>query len=104
MPPLHEMKLWLVEFTGLAKDALHIHVALLLFFGSALLFRWRLSDPRLWLIVLAAALAGEAWDIHDTVSFGGTLDPSANWHDIWNTLLWPTVIGLLARFSPRLKL
>jgi hypothetical protein len=100
MPPLHEMKLWLVDFTGLAKDALHVHIALLLFFGSALVFRWRLSDIRPWGIVLAATLLGEALDIRDSLTVG--IDPprSENWHDIWNTMLWPTLIALLARFTP----
>lgn len=93
-------KLWLVAHTGLAKDALHIYVALALFFGSMLLFRWRPGDWRPWLIVLAAALAGEMWDISDTIFWERRVYWAANWKDIWNTLFWPSAILLLARYTP----
>ena len=44
MSALQTVKLWLVQHMHLAKDALHIYVALTLFFGSALLFGWRLRS------------------------------------------------------------
>ncbi|OYY67940.1 hypothetical protein [Sphingomonas sp. 28-63-12] len=97
MSPFQDMKLWLVGLTGLAKDALHIYVALSLFFGSALLFKWPLTSWRPWLVVLAAALLGEAWDIADLRVISVPLDLGGNWHDIWNTLFWPSMILLLAR-------
>jgi hypothetical protein len=95
--PFQDAKFWLVDQTGLAKDALHVYVALALFFGSALLFGWRLSSWKPWLVVLAAALLGEAWDIRDRIIVGARLDLFGDWHDIWNTLFWPSVILLLAR-------
>jgi len=94
---LQATKLWLIGLTGLSKDALHIYVGLTLFFGSALLFRWPLSSWRPWLVVLAAALAGEAWDIRDRLAGGVGLDLAGDWHDIWNTLFWPSAILILAR-------
>lgn len=97
MSPLQSAKLWLVQHVHLAKDALHIYVALGLFFGSALLFGWRLRSWRPWLVVLAAALIGEAWDIRDRQIGNIPQNYGANLHDIWNTLFWPTVIILLAR-------
>lgn len=99
MSPLQTVKLWTVGHIGLAKDALHIYVALALFLGSATLFEWRLSDRRPWLIVFAAAVAGEAWDLRDSLVYGTRIDPWANWHDIWNTLFWPSVIVLFARLQ-----
>lgn len=98
-PPsaLQAVKWWLVQHAGLAKDALHIYVALTLFFGSCLLFRWPVRSWKPWLVVLAAALAGEAWDLRDSVAYRTRIDLWANWHDIWNTLFWPSVILLLAR-------
>ncbi|MES3154372.1 hypothetical protein [Sphingomonas faeni] len=99
MSPLQTVKLWTVRHMGLAKDALHIYVALGLFLGSATLFKWRLSDRRPWLIVLLAALAGEAWDLRDSLVYGTRIDVWANWHDIWNTLFWPSLIVLLARLK-----
>jgi hypothetical protein len=94
---LQSTKLALIGWTGLSKDALHIYVALALFFGSALLFRWPLKSWKPWAVVLAAALAGEAWDLRDRIVGKVPLEIAGNWHDIWNTLFWPTAIMLLAR-------
>lgn len=90
-------KLWLVDSTGLAKDALHVHVGLAVFFVAVVVFRWQLRSWKPWAVALTAALAGEAWDIWDTVDEGRRILPSANWKDLWNTMLWPTAILLLAR-------
>ena len=95
--PLQAVKLWLVQHVHLAKDALHIYVALILLFGSALLFGWRLASWRPWLLVAAVAVAGEVWDVRDSVTYGTPVVLSANVHDLWNTLFWPSVILLLAR-------
>ena len=94
-----ETKLWLVEHLLLAKDALHIYVALILFFGVALAFRWRIGGWKPWAVVLAAALAGEAWDIVDTARAGIPQLPWENLKDIWNTLFWPIAITALARWT-----
>lgn len=90
-------KLWLIDATGLAKDALHIHVGLAIFIAAALIFRWPLRSWKPWAVALVAALSGEAWDIWDTLAEGRRILPSANWQDLWNTMLWPTAILLLAR-------
>ncbi len=100
---LQQAKLWLIETVHLAKDALHIYVALGLFFGSMALFKWRLGDWRPLVVVLAAALAGEAWDIRDRVVGQIAQDYWGNWHDIWNTMFWPSVISLLARYTNMLR-
>ena len=92
-------KEWLVQHVGLAKDALHVYVALTLLFGSALLFGWRLSSWRPWLLVAAAAVAGEIWDMRDRWHGGVAQQPWGNVHDLWNTLFWPSVILLLARWT-----
>ena len=90
-------KLWLVGSTGLAKDALHVHVGLIVFFAAALIFRWPLKSWKPWAVALAATLAGEAWDIWDTLAADRGIRPWGNWKDIWNTMLWPSAILLLAR-------
>ena len=99
MSTLQHAKLWLVGHAGLAKDALHIHVSLFLFFGVALVLGWKLSSWRPWLVALAAALLCEAWDIHDRIAHGIRLNLWGDWHDIWNTMFWPTMILLLARHT-----
>ncbi len=93
MSALQSAKLVLMDATGLAKDALHIHVGLIVFFAAALIFRWPLRSWRPW----AAALAGEAWDLWESLSEGRRILLWANWKDVWNTMLWPSAILLLAR-------
>lgn len=90
-------KYWLVVHLGLAKDALHIYVALILFFGSALLLGWKLTGWKPWTLVLAAVLTGEAWDVIDALRWGYRIRLGANVHDIWNTMFWPSAIVILAR-------
>ena len=97
MSALQATKWWLVQNVHLAKDALHVYVALLVLFGSALLFGWRLSSWRPWLVVCAVAVIGEIWDIRDRYVGHVPQQFGANRHDLWNTMFWPTVILLLAR-------
>lgn len=97
MSALQATKLWLIDMTGLSKDALHVCVALILFFGSAMLFKWSLVGWRPWTVVLVAAVAGEAWDIRDRLVSAVPVDLAGDWHDIWNTMCWPSVILILAR-------
>lgn len=94
---LQTAKLWLVDATGLAKDALHIHVGLIVFFGAALLLRWPLRSWKPWAAALVVTLAGEVWDLWDSLSEGRRILFWANWKDVWNTMLWPSAILLLAR-------
>ena len=88
---------WLVEWTGLARDGLHVHVGLIAFFTAALIFRWPLRSWKPWAVALAVTLAGEAWDIRDTLAAGERVRLDYNWQDIWNTMLWPSAILILAR-------
>ncbi len=88
---------WLVDWSGLARDGLHVHIGLLVYFGAALTFRWPLRSWKPWAVALTITLAGEAWDIRDTLAYGGRVRLDCNWQDIWNTMLWPTAILILAR-------
>ena len=92
-------KLWLTNLTGLSKDALHVYIGLLILIGAARLCKWRIGDWRPWLVVAAFAVAGEVWDMRDVIVGGSTPDLAANWHDIWNTCLWPAALSLLARHT-----
>jgi hypothetical protein len=97
-----QIKLLLLESTGLAKDALHIHVGLALFIATRLVWRWRGGWLAAWLVALAVTLGGEWLDAlaEDKVHF--PTPDGAHWHDIWNTMLWPTVLLLIGRWmEPR---
>jgi hypothetical protein len=45
MSVFQETKILLVDTLGLSKDALHIYVSLIVFFGTAAIFRLPLRDP-----------------------------------------------------------
>jgi hypothetical protein len=88
-------------WTGLERDALHIYVALIIQLASAALLRRSLASPWPWLIVLAVALANEWLDIFrdDLVE---DWEKAGSLHDLWNTMLLPTLLLAAARFAPRL--
>ncbi|HWU95012.1 MAG TPA: hypothetical protein VN029_05400 [Sphingomonas sp.] len=103
MSPLQSAKFWLIQHVGLAKDALHIYVGLTLFLGAALAFRWPLRSWKPWLVALAAALLGEAWDLRDNLVHHIPVRLWGNWHDIWNTMFWPSMLLILARTTKLLE-
>lgn len=99
MSPFRQAKILITETTGLAEDALHIYVAVLVFLGSCLLFRWRATQWKPWLLVLLAALAGEGLDIRDQLAGAQPIDWHESAKDLLNTLMVPTAILIAARFS-----
>jgi cell shape-determining protein MreD len=100
---LQSTKILVMEATNLGKDALHIYVGLAVMLAVVILLKKSLADWRPLAAVLLAALAGEIWDVIDTFSHGGRPRFDANWKDVWNTMFWPTVFFLLARFTRVLK-
>ncbi|MBA4747154.1 MAG: hypothetical protein H2056_00420 [Sphingopyxis sp.] len=92
------VKLVLVEGSGLAKDALHVHFGLAVFVAARLLWRWRYGWAVAWLAALCVALGGEWLDLRGEALIGALQPDSAHWHDVWNTMFWPTVLALLGRW------
>ncbi|MCW1431315.1 hypothetical protein [Novosphingobium sp. JCM 18896] len=99
MSPLQQTKLFLVEHLDLAKDALHIYVALTVFLGTCLLLRWKAAQWKPWLAVLVVAVIGEAWDLRDSLTYHTRIDLWGNGKDLWNTMLAPTILMLAARHT-----
>jgi hypothetical protein len=91
------LSLW----TGLERDALHIYAALLLQIGAAAALRRTLASPGPWLIVLAFAIGNEMLDMFQD-GIVEDWERAASLHDLWNTMLAPTLLALLVRFAPRL--
>ena len=104
MSAFQNAKIWLSQVLGLPKDALHIYVGFVVFLTVAIVARRPLRSPVPLGAVLAAALAGEIWDIVETIQLGQRVHWWRNWHDVWNTCFWPTVIFLLARYTRLLRL
>jgi hypothetical protein len=96
-------KIELIRLTGLPRDALHIYVGMAVFIAVALIFRRSLRDPRPIAAVLLVAIAGEVWDLVDRSRSGYPPAVAGGWHDLWNTLFWPSVLFLLARYTSLLR-
>ena len=99
-----ERKASLVELSGLDKDALHIYFGLALFLLIRLFWRWRGGWVVAWLTVLAMAAGGEWLDMTREMGDATIQPDAAHWHDIWNTMFWPTVLLLIGRWlQPQAK-
>jgi len=92
-------KLAIVSATGLSKDALHIYAGLLILLSAAFITRSQLRSLKPWLAVLFVTAIGEVIDMRDDLLSLGYWRWSACLHDMVNTLIWPTVLVLLARFT-----
>lgn len=97
------LKLDIVGLTGLSKDALHVYVGLGVWLLAAALFRRSITTLRPWLAVLIVAMGIEAFDAFDDWVQLGRWRWKASLHDVVNTVFWPTVLALLARFTRLLK-
>jgi hypothetical protein len=86
----------LVEYVGLTNDAMHVHGSILILFLSAIILRRRPDSIWCWLIVFAAELFNEYADLRGLAPGEASIDASV--HDLYNTMLWPTVIVILGRF------
>jgi hypothetical protein len=80
------------ELTGLPDDALHINAGMLILVLAALALRrwpWHWSA---WLVVLVAETANEAYDLLQPYYPADEGNIRASLHDLWLTMLWPTII------------
>jgi hypothetical protein len=94
-----DLKVFMVELSGLSKDALHIHFGLLLFVAAHLVLRRGVGSLAPWFIVLALALVNETVDALSGTPRLPTQDPLPDHlRDMFNTMLWPTLIMLWGRF------
>lgn len=98
------LKIWMVETTGLDRDALHIYVALLIQLIVALPLRRRIASFFPLFVVICAILLNEWSDLRilpqDRPYPQASLDAAAV--DLANTLTLPVLLFLLARFWPGL--
>ncbi|MGN6690320.1 MAG: hypothetical protein ACTHJU_05215 [Sphingopyxis sp.] len=91
-------KVSVVEATGLDKDALHIYFGMTLFLIVRLAWRGRGGSLVAWLAVLAMACGGELLDLTAEYAETNVQPDAAHWHDIWNTMFWPTILLLVGRW------
>ena len=100
----HHVKEWLERASGLDMDALHVHASLLLLLAAAIVLRRPLRSPWPWLVVLGAEFANEVYDYTYEVWPGAErqLQLAEGVRDMWNTMVIPTVLLLVARYAPAL--
>ena len=80
------------EATGASEELLHVHFGLLIFVTAALLLRRRMHSNWPVGLVWAFALANEAVDY-----FAAGYRADLSVIDVINTVLWPTLLHLVAR-------
>ena len=93
------IKLVIIATTGLSRDALHIYTGLITMFMAALILLRPLRSMVPLVMVLLVASLGETIDLYDDIAFRGYWRWNASLHDFLNTMFWPTLIFLLARYT-----
>jgi len=88
-----------MQFTDLSRDALHVYAGMTAFLLTAAALRKSLKSPIPWLVVLALACWMEVLDAIDAMLTYGHWWARASAHDIVNTMFWPTVLFVLARWT-----
>jgi cell shape-determining protein MreD len=91
------LKLSIIAASQLSRDALHIYVGLATFVVAALVFRRSIRSWLPLLAVLVVAMVIEAVDLRDDLLTRGRPRWLASTHDLLNTMVWPTVLFLVAR-------
>lgn len=94
-----EVKQSIEVATGLSQDALHIYLALFIQMLVAAVSRRGLGHFLPWLCVLLLELANEWVDLRST-EMTTEVGKWASIHDLWNTMLVPTLLLLIGRFAP----
>lgn len=90
----HTAKIWLVDVTGVSRDALHIYVAIALFLAVRIVFRSWTGTVIALLAVAGAALMGEWLDHQVELLNGSVCNQAEHWHDLRNTMFGPLVLAL----------
>ncbi|HWH16840.1 MAG TPA: hypothetical protein VNT77_00655 [Allosphingosinicella sp.] len=87
------------QYSGLEKDALHVHSALLLYLLAMFAFRQTRKSRIPWLFVLGLEMANETYDLFLQHSQGEPPRWGESAKDLWNTMLWPTVLLFVGRYT-----
>jgi hypothetical protein len=103
MSAFQSMKHEIVQFASLSKDALHIYVGMGVFLISSAVAQKGLRSAFAICLVVALAVLGELLDARDDLRIHGHWRFLASLHDLVNTLFWPLMLWLLARYSRVMK-
>jgi len=101
--PYQSLKITIVSLAELSKDAIHIHVGLIVFITCMWLLRKRRSLAIPCLAACLFAIGLEILDMRDDLMSVGYWRWKASLHDIANTSFWPIALFLFLKFSPPFK-
>ena len=99
MSEYQNAKLIILSILEISKDAIHIHIGLIVFFAAVVLWRKGAIDARCLVPAVIVASLMEMLDLRDEYSSLGRIRMAAvtaSIHDMLNTLFWPVVIVVLA--------
>lgn len=91
-------KVIILDVLSLSKDAIHIHIGLLVFFLAVVLWRRGQFDFLALLPVVFVAGAMEMLDLRDDLGSLGHMRWSASLHNLINTAFWPILIVILIKW------
>jgi hypothetical protein len=90
-------KIHIMNALPLSKDAVHIYIGLIIFFGAVILWKKGRILPICLVPVLIVALGMETIDLVDDYRSFGYPRWSASFHDLLNTSFWPLIMVALAK-------
>src|SRR5690606_26627609 len=96
-----QFKDYLSQVTDLSQDALHIYAAILIQISAAFVSRRSLAHPLPWLCVAVVLAVNEGLDLAQPGKRIEEWQVLGGLQDLWNTLLLPTVLLLVARHAPQ---
>ena len=105
MSAYQNAKLIILSILELSRDAIHIHIGLIVFFATVVLWKKGAVEARCLIPVAVVASLMEFLDLRDGYSDLGYVRMAAvtaSIHDLINTMVWPIVIVILA-WMGRLK-
>lgn len=100
MSDYQNAKLIILSILEISKDAIHIHIGLIVFFAAVVLWRKGSFEARCLIPVVIVASLMEMLDLRDDYRSLDRLRMAAvtaSIYDLLNTLFWPVIIVVLAR-------
>jgi len=86
------LKLILLSFLPITKDAVHIYIGLIVFFLYIIIARKSIASFVTLIPIAFVSAAMEMLDLRDDWMAFGYMRWEASIHDLINTMLWPTLI------------
>lgn len=96
---VQSIKRVILQLTGLSRDALHVYAGMAVFLLATAALRKHLRSPLPLLAVCLLAAGMEALDARDDLLTFGYWRAGASLHDVINTMSWPAIIFVMARFT-----